>query len=290
MKNNKALIITNIILLSCIVIGLLIFMVFGLNGKINFFSDRTRLIDTIKYEDTNINKVLVSVKSYDIKIEENDTNNIIVEIYGDKKAKENTEVSNTNGVLNINQKRSTMCFGFCYNTSIIIKLPKNYEGKFDIDTISGDITSKLDFKETENNISTTSGDILLPNIESGNIKSTSGEVTINSLKTGKVKSTSGDILISSLGNGEVISTSGEIEIEDFSGFGSIETTSGDIKLSHFEILGNTSISSTSGEIRIKLINEAYITADSVSGDKNIKSSRGEYDLKLKTISGDIDVR
>ena len=96
MKNNKALIITNIILLSCIVIGLLIFMVFGLNGKINFFSDRTRLIDTIKYEDTNINKVLVSVKSYDIKIEENDTNNIIVEIYGDKKAKENTEVSNTN--------------------------------------------------------------------------------------------------------------------------------------------------------------------------------------------------
>jgi len=256
MKGNSTLIITNIILLSCIVVGLIIFMIYGMSGKISFFGKNVKLVDEIKYNDININSVKVDVKSYDIEITSSDTNEIAIEIYGNEKTKKNTEITNSNGVLRISQKRSIICFGFCYTSNIVIKLPKSYQGKFDINNVSGDIISRIDFLENDNSITTTSGDIEITSFE----------------------------------NGEIASISGEIEIDNFTGSGSIETTSGDIRLNKFEILGNTTINSTSGDIRVKLLNEAYITADTISGDKDIKNSRGEYDLKLKTISGDIDVR
>ena len=290
MKGNSALIITNIILLSCIVVGLIIFMIYGMSGKISFFGKNVKLVDEIKYNDININSVKVDVKSYDIEVTSSDTNEIAIEIYGNEKTKKNTEITNSNGVLRINQKRSIICFGFCYTSNIVIKLPKSYQGKFDINNVSGDIISRIDFLENDNSITSTSGDIELPTITSGTIKSVSGDIKISYLKTGKVKTTSGDIEITSFENGEITSISGEIEIDNFIGSGSIETTSGDIRLNKFEILGNTTINSTSGDIRVNLLNEAYITADTISGDKDIKNSRGEYDLKLKTISGDIDVR
>lgn len=290
MKNNKALIVTNIILLSCIVIGLLIFMIFGISGKITFEGINAKLVDTKVYHDSSLHNVKINVKSFDIKLESNPNDELVVEVYGSEKTKKNIEIENENGILKINQIKSTMCFGFCPSTNIVIKLPNNYEGKYDINTISGEITSRVNFYSDDNNITSTSGDIKLLDVKSGNIKSTSGEISINSLASSKVRTTSGDIEINTLNNGEVYSTSGEIEIDSFIGAGEISTTSGDIRINNFEIENNTNISSTSGDIRIKLLNEAYISAESVSGDKNIKNSRGEYDLKLKTISGDITVK
>ncbi len=287
MKNNKALIITNIILLSCIVIGLIIFMIFGLNGKLAFWKDNTELVDKVSFN--SINNVEINVKSYDIEILENNTDNVDIEVYGNKKTKNNLEITN-NDNLRIKQNKGTFCFGFCYNSKIIIKLPKRYQGRFNINTISGDITSNLSFKDSDNVVSSTSGDIKLTEVLKGNIRSTSGDIKINFLQEGKAKTTSGDIEINSFGNGDITSTSGEIEINTFNGFGDIETTSGDIRINNFEILDNTDITSTSGDIKVKLINEAYITAESVSGDKDIKNSLGEYNLRLKTVSGDITVR
>lgn len=288
MKENKALIITNIILLGCIIIGLLIFMIFGLNGKITFWGGENELIEKLEFNDIN-NNVEVDVKSYDIEIIANSTDKIEVEVYGNEKTKDNVTISN-NGSLEIKQKRSTLCFGICRSSKIIIKLPSNYQGKFNLNTISGDIKSNMSFKDYDNNVSTTSGDIKLLNVLKGKISSTSGEITINYLKEGKVKTTSGDIEINTIENVDVSSTSGEIDIDNFTGFGDIGTVSGDIRIDKFEILGNTSFSSTSGEIKVKLMNDAYIIAESVSGDKEIKSTRGEYELRAKTISGDITIK
>lgn len=288
MKENKALIITNIILLGCIIIGLLIFMIFGLNGKITFWGGENELIEKLEFNDIN-NNVEVDVKSYDIEIIANSTDKIEVEVYGNEKTKDNVTISN-NGSLEIKQKRSTLCFGICRSSKIIIKLPSNYQGKFNLNTISGDIKSNMSFKDSDNSVSTTSGDIKLLDVLKGKISSTSGEITINYLKEGKVKTTSGDIEINTIENVDVSSTSGEIDIDNFTGFGDIGTVSGDIRIDKFEILGNTSFSSTSGEIKVKLMNDAYIIAESVSGDKEIKSTRGEYELRAKTISGDITIK
>lgn len=288
MKENKALIITNIILLGCIIIGLLIFMIFGLNGKITFWGGENKLTQKLEFNGIN-NNVLVDVKSYDIEILESSTDKVEVEVYGNEKTKDNVTISN-NDSLEIRQKRSWLCFGFCRSSKIIIKLPAYYQGKFNLNTISGDIKSNISFQNSDNNVSTTSGDIKLLDVLKGKITSTSGEITINYLKEGKVKTTSGDIDITAFENGDISSTSGEIDIDNFTGFGDIGTVSGDIKIDRFEILGNTSFSSTSGEIKVKLINDAYITAESVSGDKEIKSTRGEYELRAKTISGDIIIK
>lgn len=288
MKENKALIITNIILLGCIIIGLLVFMIFGLNGKITFWGGENKLIQKLEFNDIN-NNVEVDVKSYDIEIIASGTNKIEVEVYGNEKTKDNVTVSN-NGNLEIKQRKSTLCFGICRSSKIIIKLPTSYQGKFNINTISGDIKSNISFKDSDNNVSTTSGDIKLLDVLKGKITSTSGEITINYLKEGKVKTTSGDIEIQTIENVDISSTSGEIDIDNFTGFGDIGTVSGDIRIDKFEILGNSSLSSTSGEIKVKLINDAYIIAESVSGDKEIKSTRGEYELRAKTISGDITIK
>lgn len=288
MKENKALIITNIILLGCIIIGLLVFMIFGLNGKITFWGGENKLTQKLEFNDIN-NNVLVDVKSYDIEIIESSTDKIEVEVYGNEKTKNNVIITN-NGSLEIKQKKSTLCFGFCYSAKIIIKLPTYYQGKFNLNTISGDIKSNISFKDIENNVSTTSGDIELLDVLKGKITSTSGEISINYLSDGKVKTTSGDIEIKTVENGDISSTSGEIDIDNFTGFGDIGTVSGDIKIDRFEILGNSSLSSTSGEVKVKLINDAYIIAESVSGDKDIKASRGEYELRAKTISGDITIK
>jgi len=291
MKNNKALIITNIIILSCIVISLLIFMIFGMRGEISFIGNSKKLVLTKIFDNSNFDNIKIDVKSYDIKLVESASEKFEVEVYGNKKTKNNIEISDSNGILKIKQIKSSICIGLCFGSSnIILKVPKSYQNVYNINTISGEIVSKISFHSENNRVTSTSGDIELQEVTSGKIKSTSGDIEVLSLDDGSVSTTSGDIEINFLKNGNVSSTSGDVEIENFKGYGELETTSGDINVDRFEILGNTSISSTSGEIKIKLINEAYITAESVSGDKNIRASRGEYDLRLKTISGDITVK
>ena len=53
---------------------------------------------------------------------------------------------------------------------------------------------------------------------------------------------------------------------------------------------NTRFETTSGEIEINLLNEALINVSTVSGEKDIKSSYGEYKLDVKTVSGDVKIK
>jgi len=287
---NKTLIITNIIILSFIIIALICFMIWGSFGNFNFWDFKGKLISSDTYSIAEVKKITSNLKSYDLEIMESDTSEIIVEVYGNKKSENNLKINNEGANLNIKQIGSTMCFGFCSTSKVIVYIPSNLPIDLDLLSISGEIEVNPDFINSNTIIKTTSGDIKANNLYSSTIKSTSGDIEISSINEGSIVTTSGDISIDYLKSCDIKSTSGEINITELSSGGTIKTTSGDIEIDRFTINENTFISSTSGEIEIDLLNEAYIDAQTKSGDKDIKKSRGEYELIINTTSGDITVR
>ena len=198
------------------------------------------------YEAANISKVKVESKSTDINIYEAEDDKFKVEVYGDDDT--DPEVSNEDETLSINLKNKTrVCFGICLGSKINIYVPKDYEGKFEIETKSGDILSELK-TYNEYKIDVTSGDITL-----NNVKSLEGHAT-----------------------------SGDLEIDKINNYLKFKTTSGD---------QNSSISVTSGDVTIDKCTNAYVDASVKSGDIDIKKNdrHAEYELKIKTTSGDVEV-
>lgn len=288
---NKALIVTNIIILVCIIIGLLIFMFWGIGTKHEFWNGESKMLKEENYDLDRIQKISTDVKSYDIFTKQSEDNNIKIEVYGSKKSINDIEISVDNQELKIKQVGSTFCFGFCFsNSKIVIYLPFNMNIATDFKTTSGDITIKTPFNHDTNSIKSTSGDIYLEYLKVGNVKTTSGDIKINEIKSGQVSSTSGDIEIQKSEILKVTTTSGEIEIKTLTNMGTLKSTSGDIEINSFTIYDNSNIETTSGDIDIRLNNDASIYTDTKSGDIHIKKSQGEYELNLKTTSGDITVK
>ncbi len=288
---NKALIITNIIILSCLAIGLLLFMFWGIGTKHNFFSFKNELLESETYNLSDINGTKIDLKSYDIEFRESIDDTIKVEVYGSKKSKDNIKLNNDNNKINLTETGSTFCFGFCFaENDIVIYIPNNYQGDMNITTVSGDIEVLVNLLSDDVDIKSTSGDITLHNLNDGKITSTSGDIEINEAQNLELSTVSGDIDIEKANSINAKSTSGEINIREVSNNVHLKTTSGDITAKNFMIYNNSDIESVSGEIEVRLINEAKINAETKSGDKDIKSSNGEYLLNLKTVSGDITIK
>lgn len=284
---NKSLIIINIVILSCIVIGLITFMFIG-NGNFDF-KNKTEVIMDHKLDEKALN---IDVKDYDIVIKENDEDNIRVVVESSSKNTDEIKIMEISDKITIAQKKSHACFGFCYYSNrVTVYIGKNYDKTLNLNSISGDIKIIRKLNGENHVIKTTSGDIEVASIKNSDIKSTSGDILIYDGELINTKTTSGDIKIISLKNkAELKSTSGEIEVKDMSGIIDAEATSGDIEIKTFNITGDSKISSKSGDIDILLYNDAIISAVTTSGDKEIKNSMGEYNLHLKTTSGDITVK
>lgn len=287
---NKALILINIIILSIIIVALICFMIWGSFGNFNFWNFKNELISTSTYNVNEIKSITSNLKSFDLEIEESHTNEIIVEIYGDKKNQDDLKITTSSNTLDLKQVGSSFCIGFCSTGKIIVYVPNNLDVNLDLYSSSGDIDIFPDIINRNVKTITTSGDITLNYLISGTIKSTSGEIKITNINEGNISTTSGDINIGSINNGTIKSTSGEVYIDNLTSGAEIKTTSGDIEINRFTINENTNITSTSGEVDIYLLNEAFIEASTKSGDRNIKKSRGEYELNISTTSGDITVR
>lgn len=284
---NKSLIIINIIILSCIVIGLIAFMIVG---NWNFtFENKTEVLLDHKLDEKVLN---IDVRDYDIAIKENDEDNIHVVVESSSKNSDEIKINEISDKITIAQKKSHACFGICYfSNRITIYIGKNYDKPLNLVSTSGDIKVLKKLNGENHVIKTTSGDIEITGIKNSDIKSTSGNILIYEGESISSKTTSGDIELISLKNkAELKSTSGEIEVKNMSGSIDVEATSGDIEIKSFNITGDSKISTKSGEIDIYLNNDAIISAVTTSGDKEIKNSMGEYSLYLRTTSGDITVK
>lgn len=244
-----------ITLLSIVCIALVLFMVTLINNGFKFENIKPKLIFEETYEITDINKIDVFVKSSDINIFESEDDKIKVEIHGSNK--DRVIVDNKDGSLSIDVKRKKkVCIGICYGNKINIYVPKEYEGAFNIESTSGDISSKL-----------------------------------QSYNDYKIKVTSGDIKLNNVKNLSGKSTSGDVEINNISESINFVSTSGDYDINYFEVNKDSSIKVTSGDVEIDTLKNAYVNASVKSGDIDIKKNDryAEYELKIKTTSGDIEV-
>lgn len=297
--NNRNVIITLIIFLSVICISLISAMVvlinkdFNFNFGFNFGSWKINLVDSIEEEGSIINKIDLNVYSTDVEIKESKTNNLKIEYYSNKN--EDKLIKNENNIISINEEESkTICIGICSNRKrVVIYVPSNYIGSYNIKSTSGDVNSSIDLIENEVDINTTSGDIKLKDITYANIFTTSGNVNINNVNKVNLSTTSGDVFIKGETDKiEIKSTSGDLEVNKVNKYLNLYTVSGKVKINTLNIMEDSLISTTSGDVFINNNeSDCYVEFSSMTGDRNINKSNRKSDLILKvnTISGDLNI-
>lgn len=245
-----------ITLLSFICICLVGFMITFIRSGFKFSNLKAKKILDETYVVGNKKEISIEVRSSDIDFYTSDDENIRVKIYADEKQK--AKVSETEDGLYIQNKRRSSCVGFCFtsNERVEIYVPESYEGKFIIKATSSDIESELTTLNSYK-INVTSGDIELDNAKS---------------LTGKT-------------------TSGDVEIGKLSSYIKFQTTSGDIDIEEFTVNKDSSIKVTSGDVTIDKCTNAYVDTKVTSGDVDVNKNdrHAEYELKIKTTSGDVKV-
>ncbi len=186
---------------------------------------------------------------------------------------------------------------------------KQSKGELALSSTSGNIW--LNDQQGDLDISTVSGDITLAKVSGNmNLSTTSGEIRLQEGK-GRLEtdSISGDARIGSLEGAFTMSaTSGELVIDEGKGYGNAETVSGDVQLFLEALEGDLYVSTTSGNVSLKLPETSDLTLDydSTSGrcrtffdeavtyGKKEHSAKGSYgngahEITVNTISGDLDI-
>ena len=174
-----------------------------------------------------------------------------------------------------------------------VYLPAGFAGDMEtltVKTISGEISSKIGLTARGGFLaSTTSGDMLFPEVQAEKIQvsSTSGDIRLDSALAEKqdISTTSGDITVEQArGETKISSTSGEIRVSALEGPLRTSTTSGDITLG--QVTGSITLYTTSGEIRLEE-GEGDFDAESTSGDIRVGSLAGSF--RMSTTSGELTV-
>lgn len=270
-------------------------------------------------EIADIKELEIDFKSSDLNLyfTEDDKVRVIQYAYNELKDNETFSVSNSSSSITISE--NTRPHFFYFNIKAYdVYIPKQYENSLKIKAVSGDIEINEALKFSKLDISSTSGDIKMQDIEAKTIEveSVSGDIRLGNLKEEslKLKTTSGDIGVSSVegkieakttsgdifikdakGQIEAKSTSGDIVFEQLEGKVDLQTVSGNIECEDFKITGDSNIKTTSGEVKTYLNEESNceIDTDTVSGNvtlpnrRNVMGKEPYVMLKIKTTSGNI---
>lgn len=255
MKNKNAAIITIVVLSVCIIVmlGVMLFLMFGGKHYHNFSRNPKEVIYQKQYQVNQFEQIRLDLVSSDIDIRETSNDHIELRIIGREK---NEFTIDDQGMDLYVKKEKQLCFGICFNdTQVILYIPRDYQNPISVETYSGDV--KIE------------GEILA----NFDIKTLSGDVEADDLKTAKIDTQSGDVEIDRLGNFQIVTASGDIEID------------------RVEMTENSEIATHSGDVEIKRTNQIRIEADTTSGEKHILESENMSKVKLRitTRSGDIEV-
>ena len=309
---NKGAKITLIIILVILVIALINFMIYAMvnkNGEFKLsligFGDNTAMIFEKEYNPEELNNINVDVSSSNVKIEKADIDKIKITAYGEKEDKIK-EVMNENELSITKENTKIFIFTMLYwcREEIIIQVPNNCDEEFNIKTSSGDIIVP-DLEGDNIQLKTASGKIQCGNINNGNIETSSGDILIGNGNEVTLKASSGNIKAGDFNKLLAEASSGDIEIGTISEDAKVKTASGiitlnganklkaeaisgDIKINSIE--NNCEISSTSGNI---IVDRANINENSFiktnSGNVVINNKNDIY-VETETTSGDADVQ
>ena len=309
---NKGAKITLTIILVILVIALINFMIYAIvnkNGEFKLsligFGDNTAMIFEKEYNPEELNNINVDVSSSNVKIDKADIDKIKITAYGEKEDKIK-EVMNENELSITKENTKIFIFTMLYwcREEIIIQVPNNCDEEFNIKTSSGDIIVP-DLEGDNIELKTASGKIQCGNINNGNIETSSGDILIGNGNEVTLKASSGNIKAGDFNKLSAEASSGYIEIGTISEDAKVKTASGkitlnganklkaeaisgDIKINSIE--NNCEISSTSGNI---IVDRANINENSFiktnSGNVVINNKNDIY-VETETNSGDDDVK
>ena len=273
MKNKSRLMISLYIVVFILVIVLILLFLFLYKTLTNNKEKNPKITYkkiVKKYDIKDIDTLYFDFKNYDITYLSTKESKLIIKQSGkankmliDKK-KEKNKLTIKEPVSNIFDKKTYMIY-----------IPNTYKGKIKIDNGFGNVSiMNLESIYLDNN----SGNIKIKNISELIIKNVSGNVNITG-ELNKIKGTS---------------TIGGITIEKLIGSCKIDTITGDVLIKNFLINSTSMISTTSGDISIKVDKKSdckflYYNRDE-NNITNKKCLNGKNELRLENVTGIINIR
>lgn len=267
-------------------------------GSKEEISKNSRNLVEMEYvaSETSIEELNLCLVSEDVEIELGNNETIKITYYDDPEnsdyiIKENgkklsmdrkSSSVNINVFTDISEMISTADFDDYEDCKVVVTIPENYAGSYDIGLVSGSIKMSDVPCEKNLNLDTTSGDIDLKNVNCN-------QTLVIDTKSGTVSLA--DITVN--GNMEFDSTLGNLKLTNVAVKGelSCDAISGEIAGDNVSVKSFES-SSTSGDIEIDAFTvEKEISGDSISGSFDLKltDSQQNYDIEVDTISGSVNI-
>lgn len=290
---SKGVKIVLIIILAILIIALVNFMIYAIINRNNDYSvkfsliafgDNTEKIFEKEYEAGELDKINVNVSSSNVFIEKADVDKIRITAYGEKDEEIN-ETINNNELSITKSKTKVFIFAMFYwcDEKIIIQVPNDCAEEFNIHTSSGDIVVS-NLENNVINLESSSGRIECGNINNGNFRSSSGDITVGSGNEITLQVSSGSINAGDFNRLSAVASSGDIEVENI-GEGTIKTSSGKISVGETRRL---QAQASSGNININKINE-YCNLATSSGSIDIETLNIVENSSISAKSGDVDI-
>lgn len=288
---NKTFSIILIVLLSILTIfvcAVFIYLMSGnsFNWNFNFDSYSENLIDS--KEVLSVEEIKVDSKNTKISIEQSVDSKIIVEMYSDNKVDHSIKFENN--VLDIHFYDNEIMRLFKKQNRVIIKLPKDYENKVNINSTTGDIKF-ASFEKLSPNVVLGTGDIHADRLNELNAVVTTGDIKINELNKISCKLTTGDVKLEKVNDAIIHSTTGNIKIQELNNLADITLTTGDVKITKATINEDSNISLTTGDVKISSYSGAYVETSNNVGDVKVNNNdrSAAKTLKISVRVGDIRV-
>lgn len=278
MKTNKTKTIVLIILLSILCMLLLGFMIAVLCGVLpiwNFNFGTSKVSENLAFEevyDINFQEISVDVSVGNIEVLPSNDSRVHVAIYSDY---ELFDIDDTKSRLSIIfSEEEGFHFSFPKSRDLVrIYLPDTSNIEVFLATDYGDV-SVLDFSNTNFDINANMGDISVTQANSLSIASEMGDVSI------------GDVCKLT-----VTQDMGDIEVANVTEKVSIDSEMGNVSIEKLNLVKDSKIILSLGDLEITSITNAYVDATTDLGDVEIKNNNREaaYVLTVESDMGDVSI-
>ncbi|MDD3197471.1 MAG: DUF4097 family beta strand repeat-containing protein [Eubacteriales bacterium] len=321
----KTIRIIQLVILLLVIVILAAVLVVGLLGRLpvtfagvfgNLASVDSVMVFDRQYNGSGLNKIDADLSTASIEFEFSQDDELRVVYYGPEKEINNPtiDIDYDEIQLNINQANRFGFFNNIINERVIVYLPADFSSEIICKTASGNIKMNDNMILNKLEMSVSSGNISMQDIDVLNLKInlSSGGISADEmlLEQYGIKVSSGNVKLNSLkGTGDIKTTSGSISIDSYEGSGLLKSTSGNVNLGLKMLTDDLDIELTSGGANIRILQSApdfSCDFDVVSGsirtnfgdvDDEIAGASFDYDfiddannkLRIKTTSGNLKV-
>ena len=250
----------------------------------------TKLVESKEF--ASITEVNVETKAIDVIVKESENDSVVVEVYSNRDL--DYSIKENEGKLNVyvNYTSKVTLFSFGNNTRVVIKLPKSYDGKFNVDAKVGDIIINS-FENLEPTIKNSVGDLNIKDVKSVIVEELgTGDIEIDSAETVLIKKHStGDIKIDDVNTVMIRTNTGDIDVKNITNSFDIEGKTGDVKIDNADVKEDSRIDHKTGDVRIKSLTGAYVETTSKVGDVKVNNNDrySEHTVTIKNNVGDVKV-